>query len=320
MRRLATLTAVAALAAFGFSGAAMAQIEFADGVQSFAPGGGDLSGDDGDNGTDALGTPDGAVGDNTTFTSLGFNGGGGVLVLNFNDNFCLDDGTNAVDFTVAEIDGSGTQGGGTAELYDVSIGLQGGALTLLAATGNGVTSFDNEGIVVFNQIEIEATNTAGGTTDGADIDAVTCLFPAFPVEIDIKFCSNPNGFNSRRTRGKVPVTIFGTAALDVTTVDIDSLRLCEAADLTNCTASGPPSFSIADRGDPATDLGFRDDQCTADEGNPDGFDDLDVAFLVSEVCDVINCAGLVKGNTSLDLVVLGADIFSTNTDVLDIKR
>ncbi len=100
MQKLGALTAAAALAVvLGFGGTAQAD-EFADAVESFTPPTGcktttaagngndcDISGDDGDNGTDALGTDDGAAGDNTTFTSLGFttdfdnNGGNGLQPL-----------------------------------------------------------------------------------------------------------------------------------------------------------------------------------------------------------------------------------------------
>ncbi len=152
-----------------------------------------------------------------------------------------------------------------------------------------------------------------------------------PASIDIKFCSNPNGHNSRRTKGVVPVTIFGDPGFDVTNINLSTVMLCEAeadpANLTNC--AGPPvDSSIADRGDPETDIGAS--QCAIIEFveqdflNPDGLDDLDVAFDAAQVCAVINCAGLNKGDTSIDLVIKGeidsTEFLSTNSDVLDIKR
>jgi hypothetical protein len=127
------------------------------------------------------------------------------------------------------------------------------------------------------------------------------------VDIDIKFCSDPNGFNSRHTRGVVPLTIFGTARLDVNDIDLSSLKLCEAAVPANCTGA-PVDSSIADRGDPDTDIGAA--QCTIISGveqdflNPDGFDDLDVGFLASEVCGVIGCP-LPKGTDSPTLILTG---------------
>ena len=145
--------------------------------------------------------------------------------------------------------------------------------------------------------------------------------------IDIKFCSNPNGFNSRRTRGVVPVTIFGTTDFFVTDIDISTVMLCNEA-LTMC--AGPPvDSSIADRGDPETDIGAS--QCAIEASveqdflNQDGFDDLDVAFDAAQVCTVIDCDMLSKGDTSIVLVIKGelndgTEFLSINTDVLDIKR
>lgn len=133
---------------------------------------------------------------------------------------------------------------------------------------------------------------------------------AFPAKvcailaaIDIKFCSDPNAFNCKQ-KGKTPVTVFGSAALDVTAIDISSLELCLASDTSQCT-SAPRSWSIADRGDPLTDLGA--DHCAEqDVLNPDGFPDLDTAFDSREVAALIDCRGLSKGDVSPVLVILGA--------------
>lgn len=189
MRKLATFTAVIALAVFGFASAANAD-EYADTVNNFAlpdlgclVGGGtcDVTGDNADGGTDALGAPNGNAADNTTFTSLGFDtnlGLGGVLILDFTDNVCLDDGTGAVDFTVNEVVE-------TAENYSVAIGLQGAALTTLVAAGTGTTSFDNEGVAAFNQTRITAlAGPDTNPTGGADIDAVSCLFTLDQADIE----------------------------------------------------------------------------------------------------------------------------------------
>ncbi len=137
-------------------------------------------------------------------------------------------------------------------------------------------------------------------------------FPAkvcfVPSDLDIKFCSDPNAFNCKQ-RGKTPVTLFGSATLDVTAVDLAALALCLAADTSQCT--GPPrSWSFADRGDPLADLGA--DRCAVVDGveqdfrTPDGFLDLDAAFDSREVASLIGCDGLSKGDLSPILVVLGA--------------
>ncbi len=137
-------------------------------------------------------------------------------------------------------------------------------------------------------------------------------FPAkvcfVPADIDIKFCSDPNAFNCKQ-RGKTPATLFGSAALDVAAIDVSTLRLCLASDTSQCT--GPPrSWSIADRGDPLTDLGA--DRCAVAGGakrdfrSPDGFPDLDAAFDSREVAALVGCTGLSKGDLSPILVILGA--------------
>ncbi|MEK7995782.1 MAG: hypothetical protein AAB403_18445 [Planctomycetota bacterium] len=126
------------------------------------------------------------------------------------------------------------------------------------------------------------------------------------VDIDIKFCSNPNGYNCG-TSGKMPVTIFGTASFNVSGVDINSLKLCRADNLNSCTTA-PKSWSTADRGNPATDIGAS--SCAIVDGveqhylHPDGFLDLDVAFDSGEVSSLIGCP-LAKRSASPGLVLVG---------------
>jgi hypothetical protein len=103
------------------------------------------------------------------------------------------------------------------------------------------------------------------------------------VDIDIKFCSDPNAFNTKK-KGVLPVTIFGDADLDVWDIDIDTLRLCTDAAGTTCTTSAPKSWSVADRGEPG-DAGT--DECIEDVANTDGYDDLDVGFYAHEVTEML---------------------------------
>ena len=123
------------------------------------------------------------------------------------------------------------------------------------------------------------------------------------VDIDIKFCSNPNGYNCK-SRGATPVTIFGTADFDVNDIDVSTLQLC-LTDLSDCTDLEPKDSSQADRGDPTTDIGAS--QCVFDEDflNPDGETDLDVAFHTQDVVSVIGCDALSKGDASPTLVLIG---------------
>jgi hypothetical protein len=120
------------------------------------------------------------------------------------------------------------------------------------------------------------------------------------VFIDIKFCSNPNALNCKK-KGKNPVTVFGGDGFEVNEIDIDSLRLCLAADPTICTPRGPQAWSMADRGDPTTDLGA---DCEGG-GNPDGYMDLDAAFDAREVIELVGCSTLSKRDVTATLVITG---------------
>jgi hypothetical protein len=118
-----------------------------------------------------------------------------------------------------------------------------------------------------------------------------------PLIIDIKFCSAPNAFNCEK-KGVLPVTIFGSGDIDVMDIDPSTLRLC-LADLSDCTGA-PKDYSIADRGDPNSDLGAA--QCAIVEDPPqsgifveqdyltrDRMADLEAAFYASEVQGPARC-------------------------------
>ena len=138
--------------------------------------------------------------------------------------------------------------------------------------------------------------------------------PLCAVFIDIKFCGDPNAFNCKK-RGVLPVTIFGTDTFDVDDIDLSTLKLC-LEDLSACTGA-PVDWSVADRGNPETDLGaaecaFEDPDGDGtfeeqDHLNPDRFLDLDVAFDVGEVQTLLGdfCALGAKGDVSEALVISG---------------
>jgi hypothetical protein len=150
--------------------------------------------------------------------------------------------------------------------------------------------------------------------------ALETNFCSIPVDIDIKFCSNPNAHNCR-SGGALPVTIFGAADLDVADIDLASLQLCRA-DGGGCTSTtsgdGVIDSSIYDRGTPG-DRGFGTAECTIIEdppgsgileevGNPDGFLDLDAAFdksAVSALLDICDDSGS-KGDSSVALFIQGS--------------
>ena len=132
------------------------------------------------------------------------------------------------------------------------------------------------------------------------------------VDIDIKFCNDPNAFNCKK-KGVLPVTIFGTDSFDVADIDLGTLQLC-LEDLSACT-NGPRKWSIADRGDPSSDLGAA--MCAVDplSGleldylNPDGNLDLDAVFEASEVQDMLGLFCVQeKGAVSEALIITGSTL------------
>ena len=122
------------------------------------------------------------------------------------------------------------------------------------------------------------------------LEIETGPLPITTVDIDIKFCSDPNAFNCKKN-GVLPVTIFGTVSFEITDINPSTLRLC-LDDLTTCT-SGPKSWSMADRGDPISDLGANMCAINPTTGleedflTQDGFLDLDAAFEASEVKSIL---------------------------------
>lgn len=121
------------------------------------------------------------------------------------------------------------------------------------------------------------------------------------VQVDIKFLGNPNAFSCKK-RGNLPLMIFGTTSLNVTDIDVSSLRLALATNTSMTTASGPVDSSIADRGRPS-DAGIAVDG--VDVFNQDGIDDLDVSFDAQEVATLIGCSSLNRGDASPTLVLIG---------------
>ena len=87
--------------------------------------------------------------------------------------------------------------------------------------------------------------------------------------------------------------VFGTGTVDVTQINIATLRLC-LTDLSMCTTVGTAvSKTPLDRGQPS-DIGAGDADCIEDIANTDGMLDLDVGFIAQEVKMVIGCGTLSK--------------------------
>ena len=128
------------------------------------------------------------------------------------------------------------------------------------------------------------------------------------ADIDIKFCSNPNGFNCK-SGGVMPMTVFGSNVLDVQTIDLATVQLCLADDSACIDAESLRNAVYVDRGT-ADDVGA--DECAINEEtgeeeyflNPDGLADLELAWEKKDVVETLfdDCDGFGKKEASPTLV------------------
>ena len=127
--------------------------------------------------------------------------------------------------------------------------------------------------------------------------------------IDIKFCSNPNGFNCK-SGGVMPMTVFGCATLLASDIDLDTVQLCLADDDTVCIgADSLRNANYFDRGS-LDDVGAAQCAINAETGeeeyflNPDGFDDLELAWEKKDVVETLfeGCDGFDKKEASPTLI------------------
>jgi hypothetical protein len=245
-----------------------------------------------------------------------------VFDLAFVDNRMINDpGADLVVFELGANDGA---------VVDIEVegSLVGGLPYLMTPTGDTAAGFslnaaaidlDDFGIAPGTRVQIIRINNdsslvPGGQTISSAIAAVGALNsvpPALQVDVDIKFCSDPNAFNCKKN-GVLPVTIFGTADFLVEDIDPSTLQLC-SADLSFCTEA-PRDWSYAYRGDPLLDLGAPMCAIDPDTGmeldwteNQDDYLELDAAFEVSEVKVILGdfCDDAAKGDVSEALVIIG---------------
>ena len=123
---------------------------------------------------------------------------------------------------------------------------------------------------------------------------------ALDVDINIKPGSDPNSINTC-SGGATPVAIFGTATLDVTTIDPDSLVLASATVKT----VGKSAKILCN----IEDIGSVDGTAFDNLGAPDGFDDLVCHFVTIDLTaleDSSMSAGLT-GNLNDGTPIEGED-------------
>ncbi|MHC4271614.1 MAG: hypothetical protein ACYST2_04800, partial [Planctomycetota bacterium] len=97
--------------------------------------------------------------------------------------------------------------------------------------------------------------------------------PSVPVDMDIKPQSCPNPVNTK-SNGVLPVAILGSEELDVTMIDVASIRLADVA---------PIRSSVEDVTTPVTD----GEWCECTEDGPDGYLDLSLKFKTQEIVDAL---------------------------------
>lgn len=194
----------------------------------------------------------------------------------------------------------------------------------LGSTGGYITPFNMAGDIIGDRVQ--PLGVFGDTIDGMTfLGEVTPL--TIDASIDIKFCSNPNGFNCKGG-GVMPMTVFGSDTLDVSDIDLATVELCLASDDTTCIdASSLRNAVLEDRGDPTTDIGTAQCYIDPESGdeqrylNQDGLDDLELAWEKRDVVDALfdGCDAFGKMEASPTLIIKaltngGVEVISTPVD------
>jgi hypothetical protein len=115
------------------------------------------------------------------------------------------------------------------------------------------------------------------------------------VSFDIKPGSCPNPVNLR-SKGVLPAAILGTDALDVTTIDPDTIRLTREG-----IGSGVPPirYSYDDVGTP-----FEGELCDCHDLNGDGYMDLTLKFSTRALVDALGLKEVASGEM-IPLTIMG---------------
>lgn len=98
------------------------------------------------------------------------------------------------------------------------------------------------------------------------------------VAVDIKPGSCPNPLNLRRNNGVLPVSIMGTAELDVTTIDPETVLLAGVS---------PVRWNIKDVSTPSEPFTDKTDCHDCNILGPDGYMDLNLKFRRKHIAEVL---------------------------------
>jgi hypothetical protein len=178
-------------------------------------------------------------------------------------------------------DNEGVVDCGSVYLFDVTTGEQLGKLT--ASDG---ADYDEFGY----SLAIGGTTIIVGAVQDDDSGSAY-VFAREPevltVGVDVKPGSCPNPLNVK-SKGVLPVAVLGTAAFDVTTIDLASVRLAGVA---------PIRSSFEDVATPADG-----DECECTTAGPDGHIDLSLKFNTE---DIVKAIGEVADGEVLELALTG---------------
>ena len=120
------------------------------------------------------------------------------------------------------------------------------------------------------------------------------------IPLDIKPTSCPNPLNTR-SRGVLPVAVLGTEDLDVSTIDVASIRLAGVA---------PMRSAYEDVSSPI----FDEVDCVCTTEGPDGYLDLTLKFDIQEILAVL---GEVENGQELQLDLTGTLFDETEIEGTD---
>jgi regulation of enolase protein 1 (concanavalin A-like superfamily) len=174
-----------------------------------------------------------------------------------------------------------------------------------------------------NTLTIEWVASGDGWQGGDDeswaIDNLEVVLHGQPVALDIKPQSCPNPLNTKM-QGVTPVAILGTSDLDVTQIDVDSIRLEGVA---------PIRSAIEDVATPFEPFIGKEETLDCNDFGPDGFDDLTLKFdtpgLVEALGDIedgevriLTLTGALQDGTPIQgedvVVILNQNIASPYDD------
>ncbi|MDH3669561.1 MAG: hypothetical protein OES46_00145 [Gammaproteobacteria bacterium] len=132
-----------------------------------------------------------------------------------------------------------------------------------------------------------------------------------PVALDIKPQNCPNPLNTK-SKGVTPVAVLGTADLDVTQIDIASLRLEGVAAIRS---------AIEDVATPFTPTNGLVDALDCNDFGPDGFDDLTLKFDSQELIQALGDVedGEVRVLTLIGVLLDGTPIEGHDVVVIKAK-